>query len=119
LSERSLLSDAVRTLAAARAADLGLELIDLGVKDIILPGDMKTLLNKVIEAQKTAEANVILRREEIAAVRSMSQTAKLLEENPVLMRLKVLESYQGLADKVGTLHVVLGPDGAAKLDLKV
>ena len=119
LGERSILAESVRPLATARADDLGLELIDFGVKDIILPGDMKLLLNKVIEAQKTAEANVILRREETAAVRSMAQTAKILAENPVLMRLKELESYKELADKVGTLNVVMGGDGIAKIDLKM
>lgn len=119
LSERSVLTAAVRPQAADRAKDLGLELLDFGVRDIILPGEMKTLLNKVIEAQKTAEANVILRREETAAVRSMAQTAKLLAENPVLMRLKELESYQELASKVATLNVVVSGDGAPRVELKL
>ncbi len=119
LSDRVVLAAAVRPLAEARATELGLELVEFGVKDIILPGDMKTLLNKVIEAHKTAEANVILRREETAAVRSMAATAKILEENPVLMRLKELEAYKELADKVGTVNVVLGGDADKKLELKL
>ena len=53
-----------------RAETVGLELIELGIKDVILPGEMKELLNRVIQAQKEAEANVILRREETAATRS-------------------------------------------------
>ena len=65
-----------------RAQSVGLELLDLGVKDLVLPGEMKTLLNRVIEAQKEAEANVILRREETAATRSMAQTAKVLAREP-------------------------------------
>jgi len=112
LSDRTLLDEHMRPAIAARAKELGISLLSFGVKDIILPGEMRTLLNKVIEAQKTAEANVILRREETAAVRSMAQTAKLLEENPVLMRLKELDAYKELAEKVGTLTVVLGGDGA-------
>ncbi len=118
LTERSVLSDSVRPAATARARELGLELIEFGVKDVILPGEMKTLLNKVIEAQKIAESNVILRREETAAVRSMAQTAKLLAENPVLLRLKELEAYKELAEKVGTLNVVMSGDGVPKLELK-
>lgn len=119
LAERAVLDDNLKPLATAKAKDLGLELVDFGVKDVILPGDMKTLLNKVIEAQKTAEANVILRREETAAVRSMAQTAKILAENPVLLRLKELEAYQELAEKVGTLNVVMGgADNLPKIELK-
>ncbi len=101
-----------------RAESLGLELIELGVKDVILPGEMKDLLNKVIQAQKEAEANVILRREETAATRSLAQTAKVLSENPLLMRLKELEAYKELAGKVGQVHLVLGDGALDKLQLK-
>jgi regulator of protease activity HflC (stomatin/prohibitin superfamily) len=102
----------------ARAQVLGLELLELGVKDLVLPGEMRTLLNRVIEAQKEAEANVILRREETAATRSLAQTAKVLQENPLLIRLKELEAYKELAAKVGTVNVVLGADAMPKLELK-
>jgi regulator of protease activity HflC (stomatin/prohibitin superfamily) len=102
----------------ARAQVLGLELLDLGVKDVVLPGEMRTLLNRVIEAQKEAEANVITRREETAATRSLAQTAKVLQENPLLIRLKELEAYAALAEKVGTVNVVMSHDMLPKLELK-
>jgi regulator of protease activity HflC (stomatin/prohibitin superfamily) len=117
LGDRTILDENVRPTLDARAKELGIALMSFGVKDIILPGEMRALLNKVIEAQKTAEANVIVRREETAAVRSMAQTAKLLEENPVLLRLKELDAYKELAEKVGTLTVVLGADGAPSFSL--
>ena len=79
---------------------------------------MKTLLNRVIEAQKEAEANVIFRREETAATRSMAQTAKVLAENPLLVRLKELEAYKELAAKVGQVHLVLGEGALPQLQLK-
>jgi len=97
---------------------VGLELLDLGLKDLVLPGEMKVLLNRVIEAQKEAEANVILRREETAATRSMAQTAKVLAENPLLVRLKELEAYKELAGKVGQVNLVLGMDAVPQLQLK-
>jgi regulator of protease activity HflC (stomatin/prohibitin superfamily) len=102
----------------ARAASMGLELIELGLKDVVLPGEMKDLLNKVIAATKEAEANVILRREETAATRSLAQTAKVLAENPLLVRLKELEAYKDLAAKVGQVHLVLGDGALERLQLK-
>ena len=54
----------------------------VGLRDIILPGDMKALLNQVVAAEKEAEANLIRRREETASVRSQANTAKLLADNP-------------------------------------
>ncbi|HYS08854.1 MAG TPA: hypothetical protein VEP66_08920 [Myxococcales bacterium] len=46
--------------------------------------------------------------EETAATRSMAQTAKVLAENPLLVRLKELEGYKELAGKVGQVNLVLG-----------
>lgn len=118
LSQRALLTEALMPTLKARGDTLGLAVVDFGVKDLILPGEMRTLLNRVIEAQKDAEANVIARREETAATRSMAQTAKVLSENPLLMRLKELETYKDLAARVSTLHVVVGDHGLGKLELK-
>ena len=83
-----------------------------GIRDVILPGDMKDLMNKVTEAKKAAEANLIVRREETAAMRSQANTAKLLEDNPTLMRLRELEVLEKVAAG-GKLNVVLGEKGLA------
>jgi regulator of protease activity HflC (stomatin/prohibitin superfamily) len=95
-----------------RMTALGLEIVSAGIRDVILPGDMKDLMNKVTEAKKAAEANLIVRREETAAMRSQSNTAKLLEGNPTLMRLRELEILEKVAAGV-KLNVVLGEKGLA------
>jgi regulator of protease activity HflC (stomatin/prohibitin superfamily) len=99
--------DHVRENASAH----GIEVTKTGVKDLILPGDMRELLNQVVEAEKAAQANVIKRREETAATRSLLNTAKLMDENPTLMRLKELEALEKVADKVDRLTVFGGLDG--------
>jgi len=118
LAARESLIEEMAPQVKQRAEALGLELVELGLKDVILPGEMKALLNKVLEAQKQAEANVILRREETAATRSMAQTAKVLQENPLLVRLKELEAYAELAGKVGHVHLVMGEGALPTLQLK-
>ena len=81
-------SDAVarelEELLRQRVSEFGLEVVSVGVRDMILPGDMKDLMNSVTEAKKAAEANLIARREETAAMRSQANTAKLLEASPTL-----------------------------------
>ena len=77
-----------------RFADIGIAVESVGVKDIILPGDMKDLLGKVVEAEKAAQANVIRRREETNATRSLLNTAKVMESNAVALRLKELETLE-------------------------
>lgn len=100
------MSDAVRL----RAVDLGLDVLSVGIRDVILPGDMKELMNKVTEAKKAAEANLIARREETAAMRSQANTAKLLADSPALMRLRELETLEKIAAG-GHLRVVMTDKG--------
>lgn len=91
LTAKEEIAGEVRAALEAQAKALGLEVTGAGLRDVILPGEMKTILNQVIEAQKQAEANLIRRREETAAARSQAGTARLMAENPVLMRMKELE----------------------------
>src|SRR3954468_20656777 len=107
LGDKEAVGAEVREALAARAESIGVAVKSVGLRDIILPGDMKSLLNQVIAAQKEAEANLIKRREETAAARSQANTAKLLAENPMLTRIKELELLKDvLADTNATF--VLG-----------
>lgn len=72
---------------------------------------MKEILNRVVEAEKVAQANLIKRREETAATRSLLNTARLMDENPTLMRLKELETLEKVTEKVDKLTVFGGLEG--------
>jgi regulator of protease activity HflC (stomatin/prohibitin superfamily) len=113
LAEKDVVAHELEAIVRQRVAALGLEVISLGIRDVILPGDMKDLMNKVTEAKKAAEANLIARREETAAMRSQANTAKLLEGNPTLMRLRELEILEKVAIN-SKLNVVLGEKGLAE-----
>ncbi len=91
LADKESVGGEVKNALAARAREFGIAVKSVGLKDIILPGEMKTILNQVIEAEKSAQANLIKRREETAAARSQANTARLLAENPTLARMKELE----------------------------
>ena len=113
LADKDAVARELEGAVRQRMAVLGLEVISAGIRDVILPGDMKDLMNKVTEAKKAAEANLIVRREETAAMRSQANTAKLLEGNPTLMRLRELEVLERVAAG-GKLNVVLGEKGLAE-----
>ena len=95
---------------ARRTVGLGLEVESVGVKDIILPGEMKVILAKVVEAEKVAQANVIRRREETASTRSMLNTARVMEDNPIALRLKELETLEKVTEKIDKISVFGGLD---------
>jgi len=113
LTDKDAVAGDIEQLVRRRADELGLEIVSVGIRDVILPGDMKDLMNKVTEAKKAAEANLIARREETAAMRSQANTAKLLEGSPTLMRLRELEILEKVATS-GKLNVVLGEKGLAE-----
>lgn len=101
--------------ALPKARTLGVRVDRVGVKDVVLPGDMKVLLNRVIEAEKEAAANVILRREDTAATRSLANTARVMANNPVLLRLKELDAMKDIAERIAEVRLVVGSDGLDKL----
>lgn len=88
-----------------KAKDYYIEISEAGIKDIILPGEMRNIMNTVLIAQKKAQANVITRREEVASTRSLLNTAKLMEENKTLYKLKELEYLERICENVGEINV--------------
>lgn len=88
-----------------KAEDLGLKVSDAGIRDVILTGEMKDIMNQVLIAEKKAQANSIMRREETASTRSMLNTAKMMEENATLWKLKEMEYMEKIADKIGDITV--------------
>ena len=87
------------------ADNLGVEVVGFGIRDIILPGDVKEIMNQVLVAEKKAQANIIMRREETASTRSLLNTAKLMEENQMLFKLKEMEYVEKIADKINSISV--------------
>ncbi len=110
LEDKASMDSIVKEHASAKLAAAGMVLESLGVKDIILPGEMKTILAQVVEAEKSAQANVIRRREETAATRSLLNTAKLMEDNPIALRMKELETLERVAERIDKISVVGGLD---------
>ncbi len=110
LADKNSVSKELVENLSEKVTGFGLRISSFGIKDLILPGDMKDLLNKVIEAKKVAEANLISRREEVAAMRSQANTARMLDNNTTLMRLKELEVLEKIAES-SKLQVLLGDKG--------
>ena len=114
LGDKGTLDRDIGAVVRTKVAEHGLAIHSVGVKDVILPGEMKTILNQVVEAEKVAQANLIKRREETAATRSLLNTARLMDENPTLLRLKELETLEKVTEKIDKLTVFGGLDGVLK-----
>ncbi len=105
LENKDSIAKAVLKEVKDEVTNLGVEVFNTGIRDVILPGDMKEIMNQVLVAQKKAQANVITRREETASTRSLLNTAKLMEDNEMLFKLKEMEYVEKIADKIGEISI--------------
>jgi len=108
LERKEAVSEAIKTSISEKAAVLGVEIGDCGIRDIILPGEVKEIMNQVLVAEKRAQANIVTRREETASTRSLLNTAKLMEENAMLFKLKEMEYVEKIAEKVNNISLSNG-----------
>lgn len=105
LSKKDTIAENILEEVKDKIKSLGVVISDAGIRDIILPGDMKEIMNQVLVAEKKAQANSIMRREETAATRSLLNTAKLMEENEMLWKLKEMEYVEKIADRIGEITI--------------
>jgi hypothetical protein len=114
LEARTDLDAAVAEQVRVEAAAFGYRVGAMALKDIIPPGEVRALLEEVVAAEKKAQANLIQRREETAATRSLLNTARLMAEHPLLVRMKELETLEKVAGKVEKIHLYGGFDGVLR-----
>ena len=105
LENKEEMSEYVFEKLKEKEKELFIEIYETGIKDIILPGEIREIMNTVLVAEKRAQANVITRREEVASTRSLLNTAKLMEENQTLYKLKELEYIERICENVGSIHL--------------
>jgi regulator of protease activity HflC (stomatin/prohibitin superfamily) len=105
LEKKEEVSEYIMKAAAVKAEALGVIIKGSGIRDIILPGDMKDIMNQVLIAEKKAQANTIMRREETASTRSLLSTAKLMEDNAMLYKLKEMEYVEKIAEKINNISL--------------
>ncbi len=105
LEKKEAMAPLVLDRVKSNATALGVEVTGFGIRDIILPGDVKDIMNQVLVAEKKAQANTIMRREETASTRSLLNTAKLMEDNAMLWKLKEMEYVEKIADKISNISV--------------
>lgn len=106
LAQRGEINAALTQNVAAKAREYGVAVSLVAIKDTVLSNRVRELLMKEVEAKRLAQAALISAREEVAALRALSNAARLARENPELLRLRELEVARAMSQNGGTL--VLG-----------
>ncbi len=99
----------------AKAAELGLELISADVKDIMFPGEMKKMFAQIVKAKKEGLAALEKARGETAALRNLANAARMLDNNPNLLQLRIV---QAVSESSGNTVVLNAPPMPNVLPIK-
>jgi regulator of protease activity HflC (stomatin/prohibitin superfamily) len=112
LENRAGIGGKLMDMAKGKASDMGVKLISADVKDMMFAGEMKKAFSQVVKAQKEGQAALERARGETAALRSLANAARTMDDNPNLLQLRAL---QALADSSGNTLVFGLPNNALPL----
>ncbi|MBN1428096.1 MAG: slipin family protein [Anaerolineae bacterium] len=118
LKDRDALSTQLLEAVAPLAGQYGITLNRVGVKDIVLPAVVRNVFLQEVEADLKGRADLVSARHEVAAARARANTAKVLHENPDIMRLQELETLASLASKSGNVLIIPGMQSLLTRDNK-
>ena len=107
LDGRAELAAELQRLSAEPAKRYGVQMNRVGIRDVILPGEVRQVMMQEVQADRAGRAELVKARHEVAAARARANTAKILSENPEVARLQEIEALVNLAGKSG--NVVLLP----------
>lgn len=116
LNDRDELSHELLTAMKAPMQELGIALQRVGIKDIILPGNVRTIMMQELQAERAGRAELITARHEVAAIRARANGAKIMRDNPQIMRTQELDALKAMA--YGSGNVVLMPNLSDILQLQ-
>lgn len=100
LQKRVEIEEKMLRLLQGEMTEHGVKIQSIRIRDIILPTDLKKAHTEVIRAQKEGQVALERARGESAALRNLANAARMLDNNPSLLYLRVLQS---LSPKPGTV----------------
>jgi regulator of protease activity HflC (stomatin/prohibitin superfamily) len=92
LAKRKQIGQMLLEEVKPKADELGLDLLSVGIKDIMFPGELKNIFAQIVSARNEGLAALEKARGESAAMRSLVNTAHLMDENPALFQLRLLQA---------------------------
>ncbi|ATD72538.1 MULTISPECIES: slipin family protein [Gordonia] len=82
----------IRAAAAEVAATVGVEVLDVAIRDIIVPSEIRSAALEVITARTRGLAKLEAARAETASLRALANAGRLLDAHPALAQLRLIEA---------------------------
>jgi regulator of protease activity HflC (stomatin/prohibitin superfamily) len=108
LAARSDIGPAIGGAVASEMARIGVELLGVDVRDVMVPSELKRAFAGIVAARREGEAALERARGETAALRSLANAGRMLEDNPGLLQLRILQQLGGSSGNT----IMLGMPGA-------
>ena len=83
---------ALTAAVASVARPVGVAVTEVVVKDVIVPGELRAATLELATARQRGAAQLELARAETAALRSLANGAKLLDDHPALARMRLVQA---------------------------
>lgn len=106
LDDRTEISAALMDGVKEQALTYGVELMRVGVRDIVLPGSVRNVFLMEVEADRNGRAELVKARHEVAAARARANTARILADNPNIQRMQELEALVKIAGRNGSMMLL-------------
>ncbi len=92
LENRNQFSTQLFEATQSKIREIGLKLVSVNIKDIMFPGQLKQIFAQAVKARKEGQAILEKARGETAALRKLANAAKMIESNPNLMNLRLVQA---------------------------
>jgi regulator of protease activity HflC (stomatin/prohibitin superfamily) len=109
LSARTTIGPEVLEIVAGRMGEIGIELLSVDVRDVMVPAELKRAYAAVVTARQEGAASLERARGETAALRSLANAGRMLDDHPGLLSLRLV---QELGVRGGNTVVLGLPDAA-------
>lgn len=115
LTKREELGSNIRNMVAAETASWGINIVDVKIKDIELPENMKRVMAHQAEAERNRRARVILALAEEQAARKLVDAGQLIDQSPSAIKLRLYQTLTEIAAEKNSTIVFPFPEEALPL----
>jgi len=109
LSQRDQASSRIKEIIEKDAISWGLEILNVELKDIQLPEDMKRTIAKQAEAEREKRAVIINSEGEVAAAENLKHAATILSSSPGALHLRTLNTVNDVSSDASNTIVFALP----------
>lgn len=109
LSNREQISEKIRETVDILTDEWGIQVVNVELKDVLIPDGMKRTIGKEAEAERERRAMVTKAKGEIEAAENLRLAAKLLGEAPGALHLRTLQSINDLSSDESNTTIWMVP----------